>query len=109
MPDPLFAIEGKSIVIAGAASGLGGTLAARGAHLTIADICGDGLATLAGELGGAAASRTADITREGDADALMMHAVERFGRVDGVVNTAGVLRIASALDLPAAHFARRST
>jgi NAD(P)-dependent dehydrogenase (short-subunit alcohol dehydrogenase family) len=34
----------------------------------------------------------------------MMHAVERFGRVDGVVNTAGVLRIASALDLPAAHF-----
>jgi NAD(P)-dependent dehydrogenase (short-subunit alcohol dehydrogenase family) len=59
---------------------------------------------VAAELGPGVASRAADITREADADALMAHAVARFGRVDGVVNTAGLLRIAPALDLEVAQF-----
>lgn len=103
MSDPLFEIKGLSIVIAGAASGLGRAMAqaldARGAHLTLGDISDAPLAALARELGPGAATKVADITREAEADALMAQATERFGVVDGVVNTAGLLRIAPALAL----------
>lgn len=108
MSDPLFDIQGKSIVVAGAASGLGravaGALTARGARLTMADISAEGLATAANELGPAVATRLADIRREADADAVMAHAMERFGAVDGVVNTAGLLHIAPALSLDETQF-----
>jgi NAD(P)-dependent dehydrogenase (short-subunit alcohol dehydrogenase family) len=45
------------------------------------------------------ATKAVDITREAEADALMALAAQRFGRVDGVINTAGLLRIAPALEL----------
>lgn len=108
MSDPLFEIKGRSIIIAGAASGLGRAMAqaldARGAHLTLGDISGAPLAVLARELGPAVATKVVDITREAEADALMIQARERFGGVDGVVNTAGLLRIAPALALEAGDF-----
>jgi NAD(P)-dependent dehydrogenase (short-subunit alcohol dehydrogenase family) len=108
MSDPLFNITGRSIVIAGAASGLGRAmahaLAARGVHVTIADSSPVPLAVLAQELGPGVAMQVADITREGDADAVMGLAAKRFGGVDGVVNTAGLLRIAPALALDTADF-----
>lgn len=108
MSDPLFDIACRSIVVAGAASGLGRAmahaLAARGVHVTIADSSPAPLAVLAQELGPDVAMQVADITREADTDALMALATERFGAVDGVVNTAGLLRIAPALALDAADF-----
>jgi NAD(P)-dependent dehydrogenase (short-subunit alcohol dehydrogenase family) len=108
MPDTLFDIQGQSIVIAGAASGLGRALAhalaERGARLTLGDLSDDGLAAAGAELGPQAATCTADIAAEAGADALISAAAHRFGRVDGVVNTAGVLHIAPALDLDPARF-----
>jgi NAD(P)-dependent dehydrogenase (short-subunit alcohol dehydrogenase family) len=107
-PDPLFQIAGRSIVIAGAASGLGRAmaraLAARGARLMLADIAAAPLATLAREFGPDVATHVADITKESNAEAIMAQAKKNFGGVDGVVNTAGLLHIAPALTLDTARF-----
>ncbi len=108
MNDLLFDIRSKSIVVAGAGSGLGRAIAralvARGACVTVADISADSLAPLGRELGKDALTCPTDITNEKQADALMARAAERFGVVDGVINTAGVLRIAPALEMKEATF-----
>jgi NAD(P)-dependent dehydrogenase (short-subunit alcohol dehydrogenase family) len=108
MPDPLFEIAGRSIVVAGAASGLGRAmaqaLAVRGARLMLADISAAPLMALAHELGSDVATLVADITKEANADAIMAQARERFGGVDGVVNTAGLLHVAPALALETERF-----
>ena len=108
MSDPLFEIDGRSIVVAGAASGLGRAiaraLAARGAHLTLADISREGLEILGKELSTEVATCVTDITQESANTALMEVAVQRFGVVDGVVNTAGLLRIGPALELDVEQF-----
>jgi NAD(P)-dependent dehydrogenase (short-subunit alcohol dehydrogenase family) len=79
-------------------------LGARGAHLTLGDVSAAPLAALARELGPGVATKAVDITREAEADALMTQAAERFGRVDSVINTAGLLRIAPALELDTDDF-----
>jgi NAD(P)-dependent dehydrogenase (short-subunit alcohol dehydrogenase family) len=108
MSDPLFDIDGRSIVVAGAARGLGRVvvraLAARGARLTLADISREGLEILGAELGAGVATCVTDITEETANTALMGAALERFGAVDGVINTAGLLRIGAALDLDVEQF-----
>jgi NAD(P)-dependent dehydrogenase (short-subunit alcohol dehydrogenase family) len=108
MSDPLFDIDGRSIVVAGAASGLGRAvaraLAARGARLTVADISTERLETLGKELGAEVATCATDITKETANSALMGTALERFGAVDGVVNTVGLLRIGAALELHVEQF-----
>jgi NAD(P)-dependent dehydrogenase (short-subunit alcohol dehydrogenase family) len=55
-------------------------------------------------LGTEVATSVTDITQEIANTALMEVALERFGVVDGVVNTAGLLRIGPALDLDVEHF-----
>ena len=108
MSDPLFDITGRSIVVAGAASGLGRAvaraLAGRGARLTLADISTEGLEILGKELGAEVATFVTDITNELANTALMGAALERFGAVDGVINAAGLLRIGHALDLDVVQF-----
>jgi NAD(P)-dependent dehydrogenase (short-subunit alcohol dehydrogenase family) len=108
MPDPLFDIQGQSIVIAGAASGLGRALAhalaERGAQIMLGDLSAEGLAAVSSELGSQPATCVADIADEGGADALIQAAADRFGRIDGVINTAGLLHIAPAIDLDPALF-----
>jgi len=105
MSDRLFQVSERSFVIVGAGSGLGRTMAqalsARGARLTLADVVASPLEELAGALGGQTLVQVADITSEDAVDALMTRAVARFGAVDGVINTAGVLHISPAdtLDL----------
>jgi NAD(P)-dependent dehydrogenase (short-subunit alcohol dehydrogenase family) len=110
MSDPLFDIAGLSIVVAGAASGLGRAvaraLADRGARLTLADISREGLETLGKEMGAEVATLVTDITDESANTALMGAALQRFGAVDGVINTAGLLRIDRALDLDVVQFAQ---
>lgn len=107
MGDAIFSVKGKSIVVTGAAGGLGGSmaraLAARGARLMLSDV-GAEVCDLARDLGPGVAVHRADISAEREADALVAHARERFGGLDGLVNAAGVLRIAPALELDPANF-----
>jgi NAD(P)-dependent dehydrogenase (short-subunit alcohol dehydrogenase family) len=87
--------ENKVILVTGAARGIGAEaarqLAAHGAHLVLADIDGTRAAELAQVLAGAgveALGIRCDITDPGEIARLRDHALDRFGRVDVLVNNA---------------------
>jgi NAD(P)-dependent dehydrogenase (short-subunit alcohol dehydrogenase family) len=89
-----FDLSGAVAVVTGGGRGLGRAiargLAAHGARLVL---CGRTLATLetaAAEIGGEVVTHAADVSREADVLALRDAALARFGRVDVLVNNAGV-------------------
>jgi len=86
-------LEGKVAVITGAGSGMAKASAnvfvREGARVVAADISGKEKDTAA-ELGSAAIPFHCDVTREGDVEALMAEAVRVFGRIDAVLNVAGI-------------------
>ena len=87
-------IEDKTIIITGAGGGLGEGIARvcyrEGAQLTIADINGSAAASVAGSLGERAFAIACDVRRDGDLAWLVEETMARFGRIDGLVNNAGV-------------------
>jgi NAD(P)-dependent dehydrogenase (short-subunit alcohol dehydrogenase family) len=86
-------LQGKVAVITGAGSGLGKAAAELfvgcGATVYCADISG-AQETTAASLGDAAIPVHCDVARETDVEALIAAAVERSGRVDAMLNVAGV-------------------
>lgn len=99
-PDPAQPYEarlrGKVVVVAGGAKGIGRAsalrLTAEGAAVALGDIDTEALADTADSLARADAEVVAiagDTTEAAAADALIAAAVERFGRVDGLVNVVG--------------------
>lgn len=91
-------IQGKVVVITGASSGIGEAtarlLASQGAHVVLGARRVERLESLVAELnaaGQSAAFRAVDVTRRDDVQAFIDFAVERFGRVDVIVNNAGVM------------------
>lgn len=96
-------IQGKVVVVTGASSGLGEAaarlLARHGAKLVLGARRVDRLQALAQELGGddVALAIEADVGRRADVDALVGQAVERFGRIDVMINNAGLMPL-SPLD-----------
>ena len=89
--------EMKVVAITGASSGIGRAtarlLSRHGHPVVLGARREDALATLTMELndaGGRAAYRVTDVTRQADLEALVSHAVERFGRLDAIVNNAGI-------------------
>lgn len=97
-------LKGKVIAITGASSGIGEAtarlLAERGAQVVLGARRGDRLAALAAEItakGRAARQRTLDVTDLADVEAFLAFAQQEFGRVDVVVNNAGVMPL-STLD-----------
>lgn len=101
--DPLFQLEGRSVALFGACGGLGRpiaqALAARGVHLTLADLNDAHAQELANDLQTKALPIGVDVTDEAACTTVMDAAISRFGRIDGVVNAAGSLLVAPALDL----------
>ena len=84
----------KVVVITGAASGIGEGAARRfaeeGATLVLGDIDTGALDKLAGELGGIVETRETDVTDRAACEVLVEAAIDRFGRIDVLVNDAGV-------------------
>jgi NADP-dependent 3-hydroxy acid dehydrogenase YdfG len=98
-------IADKVIVITGAASGFGrlvsSKVAALGAKVVGGDLDAAGLAAAAAAIqaaGGVMATRVTDVTRYGDLQALAALALERFGRIDVMVNNAGTMPLAFYAD-----------
>jgi NAD(P)-dependent dehydrogenase (short-subunit alcohol dehydrogenase family) len=92
-PEQAFRLDGRVAVVTGASSGLGErfarTLAAAGAHVVAAARRRDRLAALADEVPGLVAVPT-DVTAHDDCESLVQGTLERFGRIDVLVNNAGI-------------------
>ena len=91
-------IEGKVVVITGASSGLGEAtarmLSAQGAVVVLGARRVDRIEALAKELsdaGGRALALQTDVTRAADVRRLVDAAVGKFGRIDVLVNNAGLM------------------
>ena len=94
-------IEGKVVVITGASSGLGEAtarhLAARGAIVVLGARRLERIQALAVELtrsGSKASALATDVTRRDDVQRLIDLAVQEHGRVDVLINNAGVMPLA---------------
>jgi len=94
-------IADKVVVITGASSGIGEStaklLAKHGAKVVLGARRKDRLEAAVKEIsaaGGKAISFAVDVTQRADVDALMREAAESFGRIDVIVNDAGVMPIA---------------
>jgi 3-oxoacyl-[acyl-carrier protein] reductase len=85
-------LDGKAAVITGAAQGIGfataEALAAEGASVTVFDINPAGADSAAERLGPAALSVTGDVADEKDVARMVAATIERFGRLDILVNNA---------------------
>lgn len=86
--------EDKVVIVTGAASGLGEATAERlsqeGAKLVLVDINEDALEALANKLEGETLTVKANVAKLEDVKAYVEKAVEKFGRIDGFFNNAGI-------------------
>jgi NAD(P)-dependent dehydrogenase (short-subunit alcohol dehydrogenase family) len=94
-------------IVTGAASGIGrgiaGYLAEQGVSVVVADILDDDGEAAAQELVGQGANALyvhTDVTSKAEVEALVAAAVVRFGRLDYLVNNAGVVTMTPFLELP---------
>ena len=88
----------KIALVTGAGSGLGEATAKRfaeeGAHVYVTDVNADSAERVANEInsaGGGATARFQDVTDEGDWDVLMGEIIAAHGKLDVVVNNAGIV------------------
>ena len=98
--------EGKVVVITGASSGIGEAtallLAERGAKVVLGARGSDRLAALAARIadaGGEAAYARTDVRRRDDLSNLVKVACQRYGKLDVLVNNAGIMPVSPLDDL----------
>jgi NAD(P)-dependent dehydrogenase (short-subunit alcohol dehydrogenase family) len=113
-------LAGKVIAVTGAGGGIGRaialTAAAEGACVIVNDIGAalDGSGSDTGPArqvvaeieaaGGKAVANTSSVSEEAGAEAIIAAAIDAFGRIDGVVNNAGILRDGFFHKMTAEHF-----
>ena len=105
-----FGLEDRVVVVTGASSGLGEqmarALARAGAVPVLAARRVERLAALRAELPGTSEAIACDVTDAGDRERLVERVMERFGRLDGLINNAGAGATAPALKTSVDAFAR---
>jgi 3-oxoacyl-[acyl-carrier protein] reductase len=88
-------LKGRVVIVTGGARGIGRAycqgLRAHGASVVVADIDGEGAASVAADLGDGALGVSVDITSEAQVKAMVAMASDSFGRIDGLVNNAGLI------------------
>jgi 3alpha(or 20beta)-hydroxysteroid dehydrogenase len=89
-------LDGRVVLITGAARGQGAeearVFAAEGARIVIGDVLDDLGETVAKEIGDSARFIHLDVTDEASWTAAAEYATAEFGKLDGLVNNAGILR-----------------
>ncbi|TYL55877.1 SDR family oxidoreductase [Nocardioides sp. BGMRC 2183] len=88
-------LDRKVVVLTGGARGMGAEhvrhLVAEGARVVVGDLLDDEGELLARDLGERVLYRHQDVTEPADWEEMVRSAVDTFGRIDGLVNNAGIL------------------
>ena len=100
-------LDGKVAVITGAGSGLGRAsvevFVREGARVVAADVSG-AQKDVATRCGAGVLPVHCDVTREADVEAMMQAAVAEFGRIDAVLNVAGIAGHSMLADATLEHY-----
>ncbi|MBU2090952.1 MAG: SDR family oxidoreductase [Alphaproteobacteria bacterium] len=104
-------VSGKSVLITGGASGIGLAAArcfsAAGAHVAIGDLSGSAAEAAALTLGSSHIGLALDVTDEKSGAAFVAAVEKRYGRIDVLVNCAGIAdSFTPTLDQPLEQFRR---
>lgn len=103
-------LQGKIAIVTGGARGMGAATSRRfvneGARVIITDVAEEDGAALAGELGASAEFRKMNVAAERDWIDLVETTMQRHGRIDALVNNAGVLLVAPIEAIDEADFDR---
>lgn len=103
-------VENKVVIVTGAASprGIGKAtaraLAAQGAKVVIVDLQLDAAEAAAADLGEGHLGLRCDVTDKASCEAAARDTVARYGRIDGLINNAGITQPVRTLDIGAANF-----
>lgn len=105
--DPLFDVSGRSYLLAGAGGGLGSVMAKalhrRGANLVLFDTDETALERVGSEIPDAL-TRVADMNDQAALTEMAQLTQDRFGRIDGAINAAGLLPMAASVGFDEAVF-----
>lgn len=108
MSSTKFDFNGKVAIVTGGSQGIGEACARRlvqdGASVAIWDVDAARGQALALELGESAQFLHCDVSNKAQVDASLAATLERFGRVDQLVNNAGIVRPGNFLDITEAEW-----
>jgi len=106
-------LEGKAVVITGSGSGLGAAYAREaaslGAQVVVNDVNEENAAAIVGEVteaGGKAVGCIGDVSSWEFAETLIQTCIDHFGKIDALVNNAGILRHGKITDMTEADLRR---